>query len=471
MIKSLKIKTWLMLLGTMSCLIFVMWLLGIVFLQNFYEFSKELDAKKVQSTIVRELKTGDLSENYEKVIEISRKKDLFVFIYNSDGEMLYHPFLYFGNYSGRIRFNMEDIMSGYALGDIVDNVIKSGRNTYTGKIRNNANYPSSLVLVNKFENNHNEYYALIRSQLAPVEATSDILKRLLLIILFLMFIMSVAISFVVAESVSRPIINLSSAVKQVAKGDYTVKILETREDEVGVLQKDFNYMTNELSKVDGIRKDLISNVSHELRTPLTLIKGYAETIKDITGNNAEKRDAQLEIIIDETDRLSDLISNMLDLSKLQAGKVEFYPQNFNLSSNIEKLSKRYEIFNDQGYELSYNICPDVYVDGDVGRIEQVLCNLIDNAINHSVETKRVEVELMENKIFKVNNKGDVINQEDLPLIWDRYYKIDKSGNRRVAGTGIGLSIVKEILVAHKFKFGVTSSHEDGTTFWVDFNNC
>ena len=470
MIKSLKIKTWLSLLATMSFFILVLWLLEIVFLQNFYEFSKEFDAKKIQTTIIRELSDGDLRESYEEVIDISRRNDLFVLVYDGNGQILYHPFLYVDKSMGRVRVSVEDIMSGYKLGEVVTDMIESGKQTDTVKMRNSHNMPSNLVLVNKFENGSRTYYAVSRTQLAPVQATSDILERILLIILLLVFVLSVIISFVLAESVCRPIINLSSAVKKVAKGDYNVKIMETREDEVGILQKDFNYMTNELSKVDNIRKDLIANVSHELRTPLTLIKGYAETIKDITGNNPSKRDTQLEIIIDETDRLSDLISNMLDLSKLQAGKVEFYRQETNISELVEKLGKRYEIFEDKGYEFIYDICPDVYVNCDVGRIEQVFCNLIDNAINHSVETKIVKITLDENKNFKVNNKGDIIEQSDLPFIWDRYYKIDKSGNRRVAGTGIGLSIVKEILVAHNYEFGVVSNDVEGTTFWVNFEN-
>ena len=468
--KSLRMKTWVLILLPMLFFIFLLWLLEIVFLQNFYEMSKTYDAKRIQTSIMKELAHGDLNESYEKVLEISRKNDLFVLIYDESGDMVYHPFLYFDQSSGTMKFNVDDIMSGYKLGEIVDSMILSGKSSYIVKAHNGEHQPSSLIAVNRFKNGEKIFYALSRTQLAPVEATSDILERILLIILLLVLVLSVVISFIVAESVSRPIVNLSSAIKKVAKGDYTVKILENREDEVGVLQKDFNYMTNELSKVDNIRKDLIANVSHELRTPLTLIKGYAETIKDLTGNNPEKRQHQLDIIIDETDRLSGLITNMMDLSKLQAGKVEFYNQDINLSNLIEKLKNRYEIFTDQGYEFYYSVAPDVYVSCDAGRIEQVLCNLIDNAINHSVETKVVKINLDSEGVFSVNNKGDVIENENLPFIWDRYYKIDKSGNRRVAGTGIGLSIVKEILIAHNCRFGVVSNETEGTTFWIRFQN-
>ena len=450
-------------------IITLMWLFGVVFLKNFYEISKETDARQIQSKVVSTLSKGDMADGYLKVIELSRRNDLFVLVYDEYGNLAYHPFLYFDQSSGRVRMNVEEIISSYNMGQLVSNFIKSGKDSYSTKMGDDKKQQSNIVLINKFTNNGLTYYALMRSPLVPVEATSEILTRILLMTFLFVFAVSLIISFVLSDSITNPIIKLSGATRMIAKGDYSVKLPENRSDEIGILQKDFNRMTEELSKVDNIRKDLIANVSHELRTPLTLIKGYAEAIKDISGNNPEKRNNQLEIIIDESDRLSYLISNMLDLSKLQAGKVEFYRQDVNISEKLKKLLNRYEIYKDMGYEFEYNIADDIYALCDEGRIEQVILNLIDNALNHSVETKKIYVELNDKKIFKVKNFGDVIDKKDLPFIWDRYYKIDKSGNRRVAGTGIGLSIVKEILTAHGFKFGVTSNETEGTTFWIDFS--
>ena len=251
-------------------------------------------------------------------------------------------------------------------------------------------------------------------------------------------------------------------------GNFDVKVGYKSEDEMGQLVDDFNNMTAELSKVDSIRKDLIANVSHELRTPLTMIKGYAETLRDLTINNPEKREKQLNIIVDESDRLSDLITNMLDLSKLQAGKTVLERADFDMSYMLNKLLKRYDIFKDKGYEFNISIADGVTVNGDYGRIEQVICNLIDNAVNHSVDSKKIDIDFGMNGIFRVRNFGDVIEPEDIKHIWDRYYKIDKTGNRRVTGTGIGLSIVKEILNLHGFKYGVTSDEQNGTIFTVEF---
>lgn len=467
--RSIKVKTWLSMMAVVGVIIMIMWLLGVVFLQNFYEISKEYDAKQVQTKVISIMTNNDIEEGYKKVMEISRTNDMYALIYDSSGNLLCHPFLYFDSSSGRTEINIGEIVSSYTYGNIVSNMIQNNKESYTAKINNGRKEMPSIVLINKFENGGKSYFALIRSQLMPVQATRDILKRIILIILILIFAVSVIMSLLFAENFTNPVVKLSDAVRAVTNGNYYVKIQENRNDELGMLQRDFNCMTKELSKVDGVRKDLIANVSHELRTPLTLIRGYAEAIKDLTGNDPVKRNDQLEIIIDETDRLSDLISSMLDLSKLQAGKVEFYKQDVNLSQLIEKIGKRYEIFGDRGYTFSYNIFPDIFVRCDIGRVEQVLCNLIDNAVNHSVETRDIRITLSENKVFEVNNKGDVIEKEDIPLIWDRYYKIDKSGNRRVTGTGIGLSIVKEILMAHNFKFGVKSDETNGTTFWVDFS--
>ena len=130
--------------------------------------------------------------------------------------------------------------------------------------------------------------------------------------------------------------------------------------------------------------------------------------------------------------------------------------------------ERYDIYTQQGFAFNMNLAEDVMVTGDYARLEQVVCNLVDNAINHSIDTQTVDIVLTENGVFNVRNFGDVIDPEDIRHIWDRYYKIDKSGRRRIAGTGIGLSIVKEILTRHNFKYGVTSDKTNGTNFWIDF---
>jgi signal transduction histidine kinase len=230
-------------------------------------------------------------------------------------------------------------------------------------------------------------------------------------------------------------------------------------------------MGKELSKIDQLRKDLIANVSHELRTPLSLIKGYAETIRDISGDNPEKREKQIGIIIEESDRLSSIVEDILNLSQMQAGYVTVNIGKFKLNKTLDQVVKRYEILSERtGVRILQKNIRETFIEGDETKIEQVLYNLINNAFNHSSEGGIISVTAMEikDKIrIEIADTGEGIPADDIAYIWDRFYKADKSGKRKKAGTGLGLAIVKNILNAHQALYGVESQVGKGTTFWFE----
>ena len=456
----------------LGIILVIMWLLQVVFLQDFYELIKEWDVKKVQKEVVSTLSAeGTVAENYENILVLSAENDLFIEVYDEGGNLVLSPisYIFSGGKTSRPRFTMGNLFEDSRVAPVLVEMMKRDEKSRTIKLDESRGGRLTMLLIDKFECNDIAYYAVSRASLIPVQATGEIMSKMIFWIFMAMIILSLIMSFVFASSITKPTRALSNAAKQIASGNFDVKVAYKGEDEMGQLVSDFNNMTSELTKVDSIRKDLIANVSHELRTPLTMIKGYAETLRDLTINNPEKREKQLNIIVDESDRLSDLITNMLDLSKLQAGKTVLERGDFNLSEMLGKLIKRYDIFKDQGYEFNVSIAEGVKVNGDYGRIEQVICNLIDNAVNHSVEHRVIDIDLAMNGHFRVRNFGDVIEPGNIKHIWDRYYKIDKTGNRRVTGTGIGLSIVKEILNLHGFAYGVTSDETNGTIFTVQFN--
>ncbi len=457
-----------------AVLITVIWLLFAIFLQNFYEYAKEGEVRKSQKQYISMLENADnMGEAYDKIIEMERKSDSFVEIYNQDKKLVFSPLMYVSNNEmfGR-RISPNNIVTTYAMPSVIQSMVENRQTSHTLKLKaRNSDDVSTIVLINTFENNNQTFYIASRASLVPVRDTRLIFNRFYMLILIIFLAMSLILSFIFAEYVAKPITRISNAAKEVSRGNYDIVLPSTgRKDEMSILTDDFNNMTKELTKVDSLRKDLLANVSHELKTPLTMIRGYAETIRDLTGNNPEKREKQLDIIIDESERLSGLIGNVLDLSRLQAGKTEFSEETFNLSEMIENILGRYEIFKEKGYEFDVNVEENIYSEGDGTRIEQVICNLIDNAINHTDLSKPVKITLEKSDFacLSVTNYGDIIEEQNIKHIWDRYYRIDKSGKRRVTGTGIGLSIVKEILTAHKYNFGVTSTLETGTTFWVKF---
>jgi signal transduction histidine kinase len=252
-----------------------------------------------------------------------------------------------------------------------------------------------------------------------------------------------------------------------------VRLKPKSDDEIGRLSGAINHLGEELSKTEQIRRDFIANVSHELRTPLSLIRGYAETVRDVSGDNRDKREEQLGIIIEESERLGLIVDDILDLSRMQSGSISLDTAPFDLSKTIDGVVKRYDILSAQtGIQIACDNNEGVLVQADEARIEQVLYNLINNAFNYSKSggIVTVRVKPKENAVrVEVSDTGSGIADKDLDNIWERYYKGDKSEGRKAVGTGLGLAIVKNILEAHKAKFGVNSIIGKGTTFWFQLD--
>ncbi|MBE6632533.1 MAG: two-component sensor histidine kinase, partial [Ruminococcaceae bacterium] len=211
-----------------------------------------------------------------------------------------------------------------------------------------------------------------------------------------------------------------------------------------------------------------ANVSHDLRNPLTMIRGYTEMMRDIPGeNNADNA----QIVIDETNRLSELVGDMLDLSRVQSGARKISAEKFDIADAVRKTMSRYEKLTEKdGFDISLICDNKAEVLADRTMMLQVIYNLINNAINYTGKDKKVTVKLESDgtKVrFSVTDTGDGIPESELPLIWDRYYKVDKVHRMATVGTGLGLSIVKGILEAHNAVYGVESTIGKGSTFWFE----
>ncbi|MBR5768628.1 MAG: HAMP domain-containing protein, partial [Clostridia bacterium] len=303
-----------------------------------------------------------------------------------------------------------------------------------------------------------------------VNTTVNIIQRQLIITTVVLLALALIISFIISRTLTKPILRIEKATKRIAEGDYSVKLDVDSNDEIGSLAESVNDMAAELSRTDELRKDLIANVSHDLRTPLSLIRGYAETLRDVTGDNKEKRERQLGIIIDETERLDRIVSDMLDLSKLQSGSITVSPAPFDVRRAFGDIISRYDDLSAKSGVTAAAECEDgLSAVGDLPRLEQVFYNLINNAFNHTKEGGKITLAAAKNGElirFSVTDTGSGISKEDLPHIFDRYYK-GEAGVRKIVGTGLGLAIVKNILEAHHAVYGVDSTVGVGTTFWFD----
>jgi signal transduction histidine kinase len=202
-----------------------------------------------------------------------------------------------------------------------------------------------------------------------------------------------------------------------------------------------------------------------------MVKAYAEMIRDLSGDNPAKRSEHVNIIIEESDRLAALVNDILDLSKLESGSEGLNLSKFSITKKIHEIMGRYTLLSEQqGYSFYVNAETDFETEADIIKIEQVLYNLINNAVNYTGENKNVYINLLikdkDTARIEITDTGKGIEPDLLPLIFDRYYRAEKN-KREVIGTGLGLSIVKQILKRHNFKFGVRSELGAGSTFWFE----
>ncbi len=342
---------------------------------------------------------------------------------------------------------------------------QSGEETAFEKILNPINNSVSLLYCIKKGNG----YIFLFTSLEDIGTTTSLIKNQLIYVTLLAILFSIIIALFLSRRIAKPISDMTKKAEKLAEGNYNVQFTTTGIKEIDELANTLNYLEQEVSKTDEYRRDLMANVSHDLKTPLTMIKAYAEMIRDITLNNKEKTKENLNVIIDETDRLNILVNDILELSKLQNNQDNLNIEKFDIVELINDILKRYQIIKEtENYNLILESPSSIIVKADKKRISQVIYNLINNAINYTGDDLTVTIKITENtKECKIEiiDTGKGIDEKDLSNIWNRYYKKEKNHKRNVVGTGLGLSIVKNILEQHHFKYGVNSVKDKGTTFY------
>lgn len=290
------------------------------------------------------------------------------------------------------------------------------------------------------------------------------------IVIFLALVLSALLSM----KLTKPITQITKAAQRMATGDFSVNFKgEYSYAEMDALAETLDYAKEEIGKSDELQKEVLANVTHDLKTPLTMIKSYACMIQEISGDNPEKRAKHTQVIIDESDRLTSLVNDILNLSKIRSGMDSLKITNFNLSEFVHTVCERFDYLREtQGYVIERDIEDELYTEADMEKIEQVVYNLIGNAVNYTGEDKKIRVGLKKEKEgvlrFTVTDTGKGIPADQIDTIWDRYYRSSETHKRPIKGTGLGLSIVKTILQKHNFLFGVESEVGKGSTFYVLF---
>ena len=333
-------------------------------------------------------------------------------------------------------------------------------------------YLAQLDMSNISEMPDEAYLYISYSTEISAKAFADMRLNLVVVAVVVIFV-ALFISALLSMELTKPIAKITKAAKRMAKGDFSIDFTgKYAYAEINALAESLNYAKEEIGKSDELQKEVLASITHDLKTPLTMIKAYASMIQEISGDNPEKRTKHTQVIIEESDRLTSLVNDILNLSKIRSGMDTLKTQLINLSEIIHTVLERFEFLELQGYTFERNIEDDLFVEADVEKLEQVVYNLIGNAINYTGDDKKIKVGLCRDGCghirFTVTDTGKGIPPEEISTIWDRYYRSSQTHKRPIKGTGLGLSIVKTILIKHGFEYGVESEVGKGSTFYVVF---
>lgn len=458
----------------------LLWVFQVVLLDSFYKTIKTWEVKSSARVIEQNLNLPQ-DELQTLVTRLSQNKDMCITVYDTkeaaklaDSDVLIGCMIHKIIPYERYRLYRTAVENGgeylhlYQQHFFRDDSYES--RDYAGDVplRDSGLY-DSLLYIRMTQNEEGHSVALILNvAITPIDSTVQTLQTQLLIVSSILLLLSALIAFLLSRSIARPIDRLNKSAKSLATGHYDTVFEAGGYREINELAQSLTQAQSELSRVDEYRRELIANVSHDMRTPLTLICGYAEAMRDFPPENNQEN---LDIILSEAKRLTDLVNDMLEQTKYEDGLMHAQSERFDLSATMDEIVRRYRGFTENdGYRISASIDRNLMVYADPVKISQAICNLINNALHYCGDNREIEISARrcgEKARVCVRDHGPGIPADRLPFIWDRYYKVDTDHQRSSRGSGLGLSIVKKIMQLHKAPFGVDSREGKGSTFWFE----
>lgn len=420
--EKLKVKVFKYLLGFTLIIMLILWLLQTVFLNDMYKFVR---SRQLDSAIEYFQENIDNKSIQEIIDTIEADKDIMVRI----TEDYKRPDMHKGD-GGRFK-------------------------------------PQAIEKVAKFKLSNNDvlsvtFYAMI----TPLTSSVDTLQIQLILVTLIVMILSIFFAIIISKKISSPIEDINSSAKELSKGNFKTKFHGQGYLEIKELSDTLNKTSSELSKLDSYRRELLANISHDLRTPLSIIYTHVEMMYDFPEEIDKKN---LDVVIKETKRLSNLVNDILDVTKIEAGNTGLRKTTYSITNSVKNIVDRISIMTQkEGYIIEFDPEKNITVFADEIKIEQVIYNLLTNSITHSGNNKKVRInQIWSEKEVKYEfiDYGEGIEEKDIDNIWDRYYKVDKTHKRNVIGSGLGLSIVKNIIDLHGGSYGVESIPNEITKFY------
>lgn len=475
---TLKQKLFAYLLGFITLLLVMLWLFQTVFLDSFYQQVKVLEIRNAAKVIASNIGKSHLSS---LITEKSDNGEIYIEVCNSSGktlvtssntkykvslldkqEILARAKSNGGSYYKKLALAPPEIPKG----SLVLNEKNPQKDASKLQQSNNGSEQQMLAYIKLASYDGKEYAVIFNAVISPVNATVTTLRYQLYFITVIMILLSVLLAFAISKRIAKPIEDISKEAKLLAEGRYDTRFNGKGYVEIEELSNILNTAATELDKVEALRRELLANVSHDLRTPLALIYSYAEMMNDFPG---EITPEQTQVIMVEAQRLTTLVNDVLDISKLESGTQELKKNEYDFTKSVkENIDRLADLVQKDGYHLSFEYDREISIYADEVRITQVLYNLLFNAIHYSGQDKGIRIKQITNNTevrLEVIDTGIGIEPENLPYIWDRYYKVDKRHKRSTMGSGLGLSIVKKVIQLHGGEYGVISKVGEGSTFW------
>ena len=463
---KMVVRLWLIMMVLIIFTVVFMWIIQIFILEKNYVDMAVKEIQECLEPVMTELATEDLVENENLIPYLSKIASGKMFLVNGEGKLV-------AMYSYGHPINLEEekditIWKDIQVSDSYEYILD--RKTYSRYKRDGSELIAYEIGIPAWYYGKPAFVVLYQS-FSELYKVIGMNRRLLVVLSIMLTIISSIIAAILSRKFVKPIHEIKETVDELTEGNLEATIELRLKDEIGQLAESVKKLGKALQRVDSLRREVIANVSHELRSPLALIGGYAELVRDIHWKDDKKRQEDLDLIMKESRRMSEMVSDILDYSQLQAGYLQLRKDWYNLYEIVEsevllcgQSAMQYEI----KIQL-ISIQKEIMVYIDALKISQVIRNLLNNAVNHTKDGLTIIVEIEDTeKACKVcvKNKGEPIPEEEKKLIWERYQRNQHQGGRK-EGTGLGLSIVSAILKAHKMMYNV--DYQDGMIiFWFEY---
>ena len=481
---SIKRQMMTVFVGLILFMIVVFMIVNGSFLEKYYISNKKSEFIKAYTMVQEGVENGTInSETPEKDLgRLTEKNNISIAVIDSEYNVVYT--------NVREKQMMVIQLFGYLYDKSHQEVLEKTDSYDICKSVDPQNNTEYLSMWGSFDNGD---IFIMRSPLESIRSAVTIFNRFIGVVGGCVILVSVLLAWYFSKRITEPIMELATLSQKMADLDFDAKYTSGGSNEIGVLGENFNRMSERLEqtisnlkeanyklqkdieqkeKRENMRSEFLGNVSHELKTPIALIQGYAEGLKEGVNDDPESREFYCEVIMDEAGKMNRMVKNLLALNQLEFGEDDVQFERFDITSLISGVLQSLDILIEQKEaQVIFRHKNPVYVWADEFKVEQVVRNYVNNALNHVDGEKVIEIKItQENDMAKITvfNTGTPIPEEDLPHIWEKFYKVDKARTREYGGNGIGLSIVKAIMDSFGKGYGAIN-HTNGVEFWFELD--